>query len=343
MSAPLISCIIPCHNNEETLGTAVSSLLNKDIASKFEIIIVENGSSDYTYRCAMALKENHKDTYNIKVYQSDIGVSNARNCGIEHAKGRYIAFIDADDWMNKTDFAVLFQDAEADQFDLYCYGHIAGDEKRPVTDGRQSFSGMQAEFVKAQMIADPTKYMQAWGKLFRMHIIKGHNIRFNNTLSFAEDSDFTLNYLRFASSICFCPELVYHYTLNPNSVMRVFSGEKTKQYLHALYTSKKLVDQESDQIKRAYNRYILMHVNIIMVREVFSLNNPDTYDNKIRKMKNILADPIINDAIQNVKITECFSPKMAPFLLIKMKQYRLASQIYAFRARQNWKRENPEL
>ena len=61
------------------------------------------------------------------------------------------------------------------------------------------------------------------------------------------------------------------------------------------------------------------------------------------KMKNILADPIINDAIQNVKITECFSPKMAPFLLLKMKQYRLASQIYAFRARQNWKRENPEL
>lgn len=343
MSTPLISFIIPCHNNEKTLDAAVESLLNKDFATKFEIIIVENASVDHTYRCARAIKEKYKNKYSITLFQSNVGVSNARNCGIQHAKGRYVTFVDADDLINQKDFSILFQDAETNQYDLYCYGHIAGDEKRPVVEQRQYYSDIQAENVKARMIADPTKYMQAWGKLFRMDLIKKHNVRFNNTLSFAEDSDFSLNFLRFAHSICLCSELMYHYTFNPNSAMRVFSGEKTKQYLSALYASKKLIDQESDQIKKAFNRYVLMHFNIIMVREVFSLNNPDTYDHKISAMKSILADPIIHEAMQKVKLAECFSPKMLPFLLMKMKQYRLASQIYSLRARQNWKKENREL
>jgi glycosyltransferase involved in cell wall biosynthesis len=340
MSAPLISFIIPCHNNEKTLEKAVNSVLNQDFADKFEIIIVENASVDHTYRCARALKEKYKNKYSITLFQSNSGVSNARNCGIQHAKGRYISFVDADDSINQKEFAVLFKDAEMAQSDLYCYGHIAGDEKRSVIDHRQYFPESQVENIKAKMIADPTKYMQAWGKLFRTAIIEENKVRFNSSLSFAEDSDFTLNFLRFSHSICLCSELAYYYTLNPNSAMRVFSGDKTRHYLSALYASKKLIDQESDQIKKAFNRYVLMHFNIIMVREVFSLNNPDTYDNKISAMKSILSDPIIHEAMQKVKFVECCSPKMLPFLLMKMKQYRLASQIYSLRARQNWKREN---
>lgn len=339
MSAPLISFIIPCHNNEKTLEKAVCSLISEAHAKETEIIIVENASTDQTYQRALNLQEKNKYN-NILLFQSEKGVSNARNCGIEHASGRYISFVDADDSINNKEIDVLFEDAKTNLFDLYCYGHIAGDEKRPVSQQRQFFSKEQIESIKAQMIANPTKYMQAWGKLFRTSLVKENDVRFNKRLSFAEDSDFTLNFLRFSHSICLCPELAYHYTLNPNSAMRVFSGDKTRHYLSALYASKKLIDQESDQVKRAFNRYVLMHFNIIMVREVFSLNNPDTYDNKISAMKSILSDPIIHEAMQKVKFAECCSPKMLPFLLMKMKQYRLASQIYSLRARQNWKREN---
>ena len=340
MSAPLISFIIPCHNNEKTLDKAVNSILNQDFADKFEIIIVENASVDHTYRCARALKEKYKNKYSITLFQSNSGVSNARNCGIQHAKGRYISFVDADDSINQEEFAVLFKDAEMAQSDLYCYGHIAGDEKRSVIDHRQYFPESQVENIKAKMIADPTKYMQAWGKLFRASLVKENDVRFNKRLSFAEDSDFTLNYLRFIQSICLCPELVYDYTLNPNSVMRTFSGDKTKKYIDALYSTQRLINHESIQIKKAYNYYILMHFNIMMVREVYSLNNPDTCDSKIKTMKGILADPIFTHAIRQVKLRKCFSPRMLPFLLIKMKQYRLASQIYSIRARQNWEKEN---
>lgn len=339
MSTPLISFVIPCHNNEKTLSTTVNSLLNKNFANKFEIIIVENASSDQTFRCAMDLKEKNKEIYSISVYQSDAGVSNARNCGIQHARGSYISFVDADDLINEKDFAILFQDANVGQSDLYCYGHIAGDEKRSVINQRQYFSGTQAEKVKAQMIADPTKYMQAWGKLFKRDLIKKYGIAFNTKLSFAEDSDFTLNYLRYTQSICLCPEIVYCYVLNPNSVMRTFSGDKTKQYIDALYLTQELIDQESDQIKEAFNQYILMHFNIIMVREIFSMNNPDTYDNKLKAMKQIVRDSIFMNAIKQIKLQHCFSAKMVPLFLIKCKQYRLASQIYSLRARQNWKKE----
>ncbi|WP_295360835.1 glycosyltransferase family 2 protein [uncultured Pseudoramibacter sp.] len=339
MSKPLISFIIPCHNNEKTLEKAVCSLVSEAHAKEIEIIIVENASTDQTYQRALNLREKNKYN-NILLFQSEKGVSNARNCGIEHASGRYISFVDADDSINKKEIDVLIADAKTDRSDLYCYGHIAGDEKRPVSQQRQFFSKEQIESIKAQMIANPTKYMQAWGKLFRASLVKENDVRFNKRLSFAEDSDFTLNYLRFIQSICLCPELVYDYTLNPNSVMRTFSGDKTKKYIDALYSTQRLINHESIQIKKAYNYYILMHFNIMMVREVYSLNNPDTCDSKIKTMKGILADPIFTHAIRQVKLRKCFSPRMLPFLLIKMKQYRLASQIYSIRARQNWKKEN---
>ena len=84
--------------------------------------------------------------------------------------------------------------------------------------------------------------------------------------------------------------------------MRTFSGDKTKQYIDTLYVTQELIEQESNQIKEAFNQYILMHFNIIMVREIFSLNNPDTYDNKLKAMKQIAKDNIFMDAIKQIKL-----------------------------------------
>ena len=90
----MISVIIPAHNAARTLERAVSSILTQDVPADVEILIVENGSTDDTLSLAYTLaeKSNH-----IRVLQSPPGVSEARNLGIEQAKGDMIGWIDADD------------------------------------------------------------------------------------------------------------------------------------------------------------------------------------------------------------------------------------------------------
>lgn len=338
---PKISFIIPVYNGEKTLKRAVESILqtvnSRDVPS-VEVIVVENGSEDGTPDVIQALQQQYGADM-LRTFCSEKGVSFARNKGIEEARGHWLFFLDADDALMQGAVSILINDADVADTQLYAYGHLAGRERRPIIATRKIYLQDTAEQMKVKMIADPTKYMQAWGKLFKKEIILNNAIYFNTELSFAEDSDFTLQYLMHANQLCLCPEIVYHYSLNQNSVMRTFTGEKTQKYLDSLMSTQKIVDKASKSIKDAFQRYILMHLNIIMVREVFSANNPATYDDKFKQMKRIVQVPIFHHAIQSIKPWTCHSAKMMAILLLRLKQYRLASQVYALRARQNYKRE----
>jgi glycosyltransferase involved in cell wall biosynthesis len=90
---PLISVIIPCYNHGRYLAHAINSIYNQQQYSNYEIIVVDDGSSDNT-------KIVTESFPNVKyVYQQNAGLSAARNTGIENCNGRYLIFLDADDWL----------------------------------------------------------------------------------------------------------------------------------------------------------------------------------------------------------------------------------------------------
>lgn len=90
--SPLVSVIIPCYNHGQYLQEAIDSIKNQDYPS-IEIIVVDDGSIDNTEKVA---KQNEDVKY---VYQSNQGLSAARNTGIENSRGEYLIFLDADDWL----------------------------------------------------------------------------------------------------------------------------------------------------------------------------------------------------------------------------------------------------
>lgn len=87
----LISVIITCYNHGQYLARAIESVLKQNYQN-FEIIVVDDGSTDNTAQ----ISENYTDVK--YVYQSNQGLSAARNTGIDHSSGVYISFLDADDW-----------------------------------------------------------------------------------------------------------------------------------------------------------------------------------------------------------------------------------------------------
>ena len=93
----LISYIIPAYNAADTLERAVESITHTCNMEKYEILIVENGSTDYTNSVALKLIQKYGE--NIKLIHSEKGVSRARNEGLKNARGEWIVFVDADDYI----------------------------------------------------------------------------------------------------------------------------------------------------------------------------------------------------------------------------------------------------
>lgn len=91
----MISVVIPCYNSESTIEMTLDSVANQ-IYKDFEIILVDDGSSDNTKQRIEAFFKNKNIAYKY-IYQTNRGVSAARNRGIREAQGEYIAFLDSDD------------------------------------------------------------------------------------------------------------------------------------------------------------------------------------------------------------------------------------------------------
>jgi hypothetical protein len=121
--------------------------------------------------------------------------------------------------------------------------------------------------------------------------------------------------------------------------MRVMDGSKTKDYLFAMRTTAKAVESENATIQKAFQKYVLMHLNILMVREVFAVRNSEKYSAKYAHMKQIAREDVFCPAIANTKATECTSLRMLPILLLKLKLTHCASLLFALRALQNSMRE----
>ncbi|HFB65873.1 MAG TPA: glycosyltransferase [Aeromonadales bacterium] len=126
-SDPLISVIIPCFNCQEFVDEAITSVLNQDYSNK-EIIIVDDGSTDESEEIIKRYSENIKI-----IQQKNMGLSGARNSGINHARGEYIAFLDADDYWSQHFLSAMVEQAVQSKSKLiYCgWEHVGTYRQEP--------------------------------------------------------------------------------------------------------------------------------------------------------------------------------------------------------------------
>lgn len=333
----MISVIIPAHNADKTIERAVLSAVRQIPDS--EIIVVLNGCTDQTEAVAQRLAEEHPA---VRILHSEKGVSRARNAGIRASEGEWMMFLDADDWFEEQTDSVLRKYLADPSADLWLFGHKTDKEERSVTDGSEmtAFSGAAIEKIRVQMLENPTRYMQVWAKIFRSSLIKEQGLFFHENLALSEDSDFTFRYSRHCRKICLCPERIYHYALDNASTMRSYDGMKVQKYADAMKETQEAAREETDAVQHAFRKYVLMHMNIAMVREVFASDRTDiSRKEQMIQMKQTAAQPVFREAMEKTKASECFSLRMAPVLFLKMHFYALTAMMYRVRAKQNAKKE----
>lgn len=339
-----LSFVIPAYNAAVTLKTAVQSVAKsekyktEELDKHIEIIIVENGSTDETLQIADELSN---EIPFVKVCVSEKGVSNARNLGIEKALGRYICFVDADDSLcdNALDELIEMTDNDAD---LIIYGYKKGNSVIiPNDDGQllQKYCDDRINEYRCKLISNPTRFMAVWGKLFKTDTLNDNNIRFDKRLSLAEDSDFMIRYTGVCTGIWSVNRVIYNYSIDIASTVRSFDGKKNEKYTEALKISEQYILRESAEVKKAFEKYVLMHLNLIMVHEVFAKENPNRFRYKLTLMKLLSELDIFSNYISATTVKDCKSLGMIPIFLLKHHIWVPAAWVYCFRVYQNSKRK----
>lgn len=170
-----ISVIIPVYNMERFLSKAIDSVLAQDFDS-IEIILVNDGSADGSLGICQSYASRHE---NIRIVdKSNGGLSDARNAGVDVSTGKYVMFLDADDWLAPNALSQMFKCAEDYNCDIvqggfyYAYDdYLLFDDRRKISSVPFVLSRQEAmdELINNQYIKN-----FSWGKLYRREIAKKH-------------------------------------------------------------------------------------------------------------------------------------------------------------------------
>lgn len=200
----MISVIVPVYNTKtEYLDKCVDSILNQTYRD-IQLLLVDDGSES---DCAAALDEYPERDSRCNVFHIPHGgVSSARNCGLDHADGEYVTFVDSDDWVSENYLETLYIKMDgvalAVMTSTNYYENTKQVDDKHVSHKTNICSNRSHIFdVLYGRTDDAKKWLlnTVWAKLYRAEVIKSGNIRFDTSLRRLEDGVFNLSYLTFLS------------------------------------------------------------------------------------------------------------------------------------------------
>lgn len=241
---PLISVIIPVYNAERYLEKCLESIGSQTIFENLEVIFIDDGSKD---KSGMILDNFAISNKNVVVKHIDNGgVSNARNFGLEFSRGRYISFIDADDYLDKDFFEYLLNEAD-DQTDIIGCGFVAEYSNLSVDHCSRKKLVLDKKMAIKEFILENDMDPNVTNKIFKNTVVE--NLRFDASLTLAEDRWFLFNCLQKISQLKLLPGGKYHYVMNDLSACRKsFSKKKLDTIVVA--------DKITEVIKEKYLEYL---------------------------------------------------------------------------------------
>lgn len=220
---PQLSIIVPVYNAKNYLSQCIESIL-KQKYTNFELIIINDGSTDDSEEICKPYIEKDKRIIYKKI--NNQGASTARNVGINLAKGEYIWFIDADDWIDSN---FMSKEVLLDNPDIIFFGYkkyINGHLKDfPIQCN--DFSNRNKNFILTKLYESKELFFGfTWNKLFKKEIIIKNNIRFNENLIYKEDEVFTLEYCKKINNIKLLDNIPYNYRILKNSLSHNKKGNR---------------------------------------------------------------------------------------------------------------------
>ena len=234
---PLISVIIPVYNAEAYLSALIDSVLAQTY-DHLEVLLVDDGSTDSSAEICDRFAA--LDARCIVFRKTNGGASSARNTGLDHAKGRYILFVDSDDHLPRGAAEALLSAMTRDHAD-YTAGSIRT-EKCIISNPGLVIDFQKDPYALLRYLTMRGSY-SPYAKLYDNDIIQKYSIRYDEDLKCAEDALFIRQYLLHCRRISLIPDCVYDYnTGNAGSLSKKTYPDYGSYFLKKLEALKKLVD-----------------------------------------------------------------------------------------------------
>lgn len=287
-----LSIILPCYNVVQYIERAINSILAQDF-SDYEVIIVNDGSPDNLLEVC---EQNWGGISNFKIITTvNQGLSQARNEGLEAASGKYVYFMDPDDYINPGMFrAVMAKFLEGDydavhfgfqtiyekqggiHYDKFEHPHVYASNKEIITNYLPKFIGFGQHHIdtwKDGCIWSKNEFSGVWRFVFKRSVLMEHNIRFRRGITLFEDRLFDSLFFLYANSIATMDQVFYNYVIKDNGLLTGSinnfdklvkdkkNGVTERGLLRKLYLEEKGID-----IFKYYNGTIIIGVLEMIVR-----------------------------------------------------------------------------
>ena len=251
---PDISIIVPIYNAEKYLNKCIDSLINQT-KREIEIILINDGSTDDSEKIIKKYKDKR-----IKYFKNENqGIGKTRNFGIEKATGKYVMFVDSDDYIKKNTCEVLYKKCEKENLDL-----VICDFYKVFDNGKKEEERI-GDFSNTTLKKNPNLLLDVnlapWNKLYKRDLIVTNRIRFVEDLKY-EDAPFVCTALDRASKIGKVNQSFNYYVIHGKSETtvrdeRVFDiikiVDKIRKYFKNKNYAQKSVDKLTIRILINYN------------------------------------------------------------------------------------------
>ena len=213
-----LSVIVPVYNVAEYLPRCIETLTAWQ-ADYVEYLFIDDGSTDTSARMIEACAAH--DSRIRLICKKNGGCASARNRGLEEARGTYVGFVDADDFVDETMYYKLLKRAMTGSYDLTYCGYLEYDENTGNTQPAQN-DCLQEPYLKGTYRTDQVQLLTVntrvaiWRCLYKKNILEKAQIRFHEDLKRFDDLPFRVEYILASGSAVCVPEYLYYYRLGRN-------------------------------------------------------------------------------------------------------------------------------
>lgn len=225
-----LSIVVPFYNAESHLERCLNSLLNQNISkSDYEIVLINDGSTDNGNQIADKFKKQYD---NISVHsQKNKGLGATRNIGMQLAKGDYIYFIDADDYLAYNTLNIVLEHIVKHNLEIIGFSTLATDALDLFSCSPQPLENLEVLSGNVFLATHKNHRLEAWWYVIKRDFLLKTNHKFEEG-RFMEDAIFTFNIFLEANRTMFLPITIHRYVKSPNSIMNNDDQEHLKKIIN---------------------------------------------------------------------------------------------------------------
>lgn len=281
-----VSIIIPVYNTEKYIEKCLNSVINQNY-SNIEILIIDDGSTDKSLQICNKFKEQDK---RIEILQTNHqGVSNARNLGIEKSTGKFVIFIDSDDWIENNlikDAIHIYNEYNVDIV-FYDMKVLNNDKNGKKIYSRNTPKGVFSLENIIDYLILSEKFNSPCNKMYKKELIK--DIKFDNYITIGEDLLFNINYFKNVKKIYISDKKLYNYIIHKDSTTHTYKENKYNELIKVNNELKSWIINSNMKNKKINNifNYVRLKNICSCLRDLKNENCKYSKNEKYEYIKNI--------------------------------------------------------